>query len=608
MDRNQLTGLLLIFIMLLIYFEFLAPKPQPQNPTQNKPTEKQINPPQKTFLQEATQLPDSIRQQKYGNFASVLTGEKKSAVLENDYVKIRFSSQGATIQQVELKKYKTSDKKPLFLLDEKNHSFELKLNTTLKELPQIDLYSFFYTIQQEKNTLRFVAKLTDNQSIEHIYTLAKEGYTLDYSLKLNNLENLLNTAKNAQFIWKQDLKPFEYDIRQSRYTATINFYDKDGSFDYLSETNFDPQEKLVEKNLHWFSFKQRFFNSALIAPNHNLHNVYFRQITNESNPNIEKSTEAQCQIPFKDLQQGKGKFQFYFGPNHYYTLSAVTDGFHKNVYTGLPIVNWVSRYLVIPVFAFFEQYTSNYGIVILLLMIVTRIIIFPLAFRSYISMAKMKVLKPELDEIRERTGGDMQKMQIEQMELYRQVGVNPLSGCIPLLLQLPVLFALFTFLPNAIELRQKSFLWANDLSTYDSILRLPFYIPFYGDHVSLFTILMTASTLLLTYINSQTQANMDSTMKFMMYFMPVMLMFVLNTLPAGLNYYYFISNIASIAQQYAMKFFVDEAQIRKKLEENKIKNKDKKKSAFQRRLEEAMKQAQEQKQLAQKRKQQEGKK
>ena len=225
-------------------------------------------------------------------------------------------------------------------------------------------------------------------------------------------------------------------------------------------------------------------------------------------------------------------------------------------------------------------------------MLLIKTLLFPLSYKSYISMAKMKVLKPELDEIKERTGDDMQKAQAEQMKLYQQVGINPLSGCIPLLLQMPVLLAMFNFFPNAIELRQQSFWWAPDLSSYDSIATLPFSLPGYGDHVSLFTILMTASTLVLTWYNNQT-STVAGPMQSMSYIMPVVFMFILNSLPAGLSFYYLVSNVVSIVQQQAIKRFVDDGQLRKKLDENKVKNAGKKKTGFAARLEDAMRQAQE---------------
>jgi YidC/Oxa1 family membrane protein insertase len=262
------------------------------------------------------------------------------------------------------------------------------------------------------------------------------------------------------------------------------------------------------------------------------------------------------------------------------------------VYFGWPIVRIINRYFIVNVFHFLEKFISNYGIIIIILVLLIRVLLLPLSYKSYISLAKTKVLQPEIEEIKARNGDDMAKVQQEQMKLYQQVGVNPLSGCIPVLLQMPILLALFSLFPNLIELRQKEFLWSSDLSTYDSIATLPFAIPFYGSHVSLFTILMTISSVAYAYFNNQV-STIQGPMKSLQYIMPIMFMFILNSLPAGLTFYYFVSNVISIGQQVIIRKFVDESKIRRVLEENKLKNKDKKKSRFAQRLEDALKNAEE---------------
>ena len=276
------------------------------------------------------------------------------------------------------------------------------------------------------------------------------------------------------------------------------------------------------------------------------------------------------------------------GPNKYNTLRKVTDGFSENVYLGWFIFAGVNRFLIIPVFNFLEQYIANYGIIILILVLFIKLLLSPLSYRSYVSMAKQRVLKPEIDQLKEKHGSDMQKIQQEQMALFQKAGVSPLSGCIPLLLQMPILLAMYNFFPNAFELRQQAFLWADDLSTYDTIAMLPFSIPAYGNHVSLFTLLMTASTILFTWSNNQLSA-VQGPMKTVSYLMPIMFLFILNNFAAALTYYYFVSNLVTFGHQALIKRFIDEDKIKKILEENRLKNKNKKKSAFQNRLEEAMK-------------------
>ncbi|MDH5599615.1 MAG: membrane protein insertase YidC, partial [Cyclobacteriaceae bacterium] len=293
-------------------------------------------------------------------------------------------------------------------------------------------------------------------------------------------------------------------------------------------------------------------------------------------------------LPVKSLAEGKGNFTLYFGPNDYHILSDVTEGFRKNLYLGWPPVVYVNRFILIPLFDLLNNFLGNYGLIIIIMVVIIKLALSPLSYKSYVSMAKMKVLKPEIDKIKEEVGDDMTKVQQEQMKLYQQVGVNPLSGCIPIVLQMPILFAMFYFFPQSIELRQQSFLWANDLSTYDSIATLPFSIPGYGSHVSLFVLLMTLSTILFTWSNNQV-SSVQGPMKTFSYLMPVILMFVLNSFPAALSFYYFVSNMLTFGQQALIRKFVDEDKIKAILEENRHKNKNKKKSKFQARLEEAMK-------------------
>jgi YidC/Oxa1 family membrane protein insertase len=302
-----------------------------------------------------------------------------------------------------------------------------------------------------------------------------------------------------------------------------------------------------------------------------------------------KEAKVCLTLPDTDPRQDKkGQFTFYFGPNDYQELNQVTQGFSKNIPLGWPVVRWINQLLIIPVFAFLEKYISSYGIIIILLVILIKCLLLPLSYKSYLAMAKMRVLKPALDALKAKHGEDMQKIQMEQMSFYREMGINPLSGCIPVLLQMPILLAMFNFFPNAIALRQQAFLWASDLSTYDAIIHLPFSIPAYGSHVSLFTLLMTASTMLYTWSNDQL-APAQGPMKFMTYMMPITFMFILNSFPAGLSFYYFVSNLVTFGQQSLIKRFVDEEKIKRKLEENKAKSKEKKKSRFQLHLEEVMK-------------------
>ena len=339
----------------------------------------------------------------------------------------------------------------------------------------------------------------------------------------------------------------------------------------------------------WIAFKQLFFNSTIIADD------YFSGAQIESNPFEENpdylaNFKADIAIPFTGSPRENFGMSFYFGPNHYQTLKQYDIELERLVYLGYAIVRPVNKYIIIPVFNFLRKYLHNFGLIILLLTIFIKTLVFPFTYKSYVSQAKMRALKPEIDEINEKYGKDkaMEKQQAT-MALYKRVGVSPMGGCLPMLLQMPILFAMFFFFPTSIELRHQSFLWASDLSTYDSILNLPFNIPMYGDHVSLFCLLMTVSTIISTKLNPQTanSAAMPG-MQSMMYIMPIMFLFILNSYPAGLSYYYLLANLFTIGQTYIVRRFVDEDKIRAQLLMNK--KKPMKKSGFQARLEEMAKQ------------------
>jgi YidC/Oxa1 family membrane protein insertase len=356
----------------------------------------------------------------------------------------------------------------------------------------------------------------------------------------------------------------------------------DGTYENLGLSD-DPEEAKVAGPVKWVSFSQRFFTAGIIADS-----VFQEVALTQSTPadsSIVRSMSASLALPLID---GKASFTHYFGPDQYKTLKGVTAGFEENVDMGYFFVSWVNKYIVVHLFEFLEKYFNSYGLIIILIVFIIKMALLPLTYKSYIGMAKMRVIKPEIDELKEKYGDDATKMQQEQMKLFSQLGVSPISGCLPLLLQMPFLFAMFFFFPSAIELRQESLWWADDLSTYDEFIKLPFTIPFYGAHVSLFTLLMTVSQVAYAYFNNQL-TTATGPMKNIGYIMPVMFMFVLNSYPAGLSFYYFVSNIFTFGQQALIKLFVDDTKIRQKVEENKLKNVDKKKSKFQQRLEDAMK-------------------
>ncbi|RDV16400.1 membrane protein insertase YidC [Pontibacter diazotrophicus] len=605
MDRNQAIGFGLIAVLLLAYsFFFSSPDPEQQAVVvQDTAKVEQLQP---TAVVEDDSLVQARRASALGAFGAAATGEASTVALENQNIRVTFNTKGGLVEEVLLKNYKTYLGDTLVLFDSESSNTDLAFATTDGRTVQLsDLYftaSDARAVQGEGNisgkTISFRADLGNGQYIEQVYTLYDENFLMGYKLNFEGLANQVS-GNTMTFTWTDRLKQLEHDLKQNRAKSTINYYTSEEDFDYLSISETTEAETLNQP-LKWVANKQNFFTAGIIAGNQ-FAGAKLETSVDEADTTVVKTLASQILIPTEDVLSGEGEFMFYFGPNDYNILKQIGHDFDRNLDLGWGIFSYVNKWLIIPAFDFLENYITNYGIIIMLLVLYIKTILFPLTYKSYVSMAKMKVLKPEIDAIKERNDGDMQKTQMDTMKLYQEMGVNPMSGCIPMVLQIPILFAMFNFFPNSIELRQESFLWANDLSTYDVFARLPFEIPFYGSHVSMFTLLMTASTILYTWSNNQVNT-MQGPMKFYSYLMPVIFMFVLNSFPAGLSFYYFVSNIVTFGQQAAIRKFVDEGKVRAKLEENKEKNKDKKKSgpSFAERMQEAMRQSEEKKQLKRK--------
>ncbi|MBW8051311.1 MAG: membrane protein insertase YidC [Cytophagales bacterium] len=622
MDKNYITGIVLIMVLFIAYFWFFSPTPPPVDQTIT--SDSTYAPGEKTTLRDevgtqpqiATSNPsdsywnqqDTLKKhykEQYGIFAVAAEGEAKDIIIENKQVRITLNTKGGKVKEVMLKEHKTYNKKPLILLDEQSSTmaFEFQTNAAARignpssssRTGIVNLSELYFKtygentfVNKAEKSISLVLNISPNQYIEQVYTLPEEGYLLKLQIKFIGLDNVVKNEP-VKFSWTDKLKKVESDLKESRYKSTLNYYYNDGDFDYLSERSDDPEQEPLDKPLKWISMKQRFFSAAFISENYFPKGKVSSYI-DLADSNTVKTLIASLDIPIEDLKTGEGRFKFYFGPNDYHILKNVTAGFDNNVDLGWWFIPWFNKLLIIPVFNFLEGYTSNYGLIILLLVLIIKTLLFPLTYKSYVSMGKMRVLKPETDAIKEKYKDDMKAAQQEQMKLFQNVGVNPLSGCIPMLVQMPFFFAMFFFFPNSIELRQESFLWAHDLSTYDSIYDLPFTIPFYGSHISLFTILMTISTLVYTYINSQAMSSqMQGPMKTMQYIMPIMFLFILNSFSAALTYYYFLQNLITIGQQMIIRRFVDDEKIRQKLDDYKIQHTTKKKSGFRQKIEAAVK-------------------
>lgn len=592
MDRNSAIGLTLIAVLLLVYFNFLAPTPTPETA---QPA--QVTAPlaggdlAQDSLTQSNQI-DSIEMQQYGSLSSFLTGTEAVTSIENNDLNLVLSNRGY-LKEIQLKNFKTYTQKPLFLAKDGNNNFSLVAQYEGKE---VDLYKLYYQVESSKKAdttlIILSAKTGENSFIKHIYSIPPSGFQIGYEIQTRGISL---SGKNLSYRWNNKVALQEKVLDDSRTKTTINYYDVNGDFDGLSETSTDLESDAIANPVKWVAIRQKFFISAIIAKN-SFTGGEVKTSANLNDSSVVKDAQVELFISSEDIASKKAMFQYYFGPSDYDILPDVTEGFSKNLSLGWPPMLWITKFVLIPVFNFLERYFTNYGIIIMLLVLFVKLVLLPLSYKSYLGMAKMKLLKPELDLIKEKNGDNMAQNQQDQMKLYQQAGVNPFSGCIPLLLQMPILFAMFWFFPVAIELRQQPFLWAEDLSAYDSIATLPFSIPIYGDHVSLFVILMTGASLLSVWQNNQL-STVQGPMKSLQYIMPVAFMFMLNSFSAGLSFYYFFSTMVTFAQQAIIKRFVDEDKIMAVMEDHKKKmlagGGTGKKSNFMSKLEQAMKASEE---------------
>ncbi len=586
MDRNSAIGLTLIAVLLLLYFNFFASSP---TPVEDKPaqvtTEKA--PKDSTALKTIQARTDSTLAHDYGSLASFLAGDETETHVETKDLAVTFSSRGF-ISQLELRDFKTYSQKPLYLVTPQSNTFSLAARRDGKD---IDLYKLHYTEESSKkandtSVVSFVAKVSNDLYVRHTYYIPPTGYQIRYVIESAGLDGA-GGNNNFSFYWLDNIPLQEKDLHDSRTRTTINYYLAKGSFEGLSEGDSDAGQ--TKEPIQWVSIRQKFFISSIIADKPFAEG----EVSTSTNP-LDSSTVKAANVHLAIPKGDRLQFTYFFGPNDYKILGDVAPSFSRNLPLGWPPVIWINKFVIIPIFNFLERYISNYGIIIVLLVLFVKLLLTPLSYSSYLGMAKMKLLKPELDAIKEKNGDNMTQTQQDQLKLYQQAGVNPFSGCIPLLLQMPILFAMLYFFPVSIQLRQQHFLWADDLSTYDSVLDLPFRIWQYGDHVSLFVLLMTASTIVYTWQNNQI-SSVQGPMKSMSYIMPVFFMFILNSFSAGLSFYYFVSNLVTFGQQAIIRRFVDEDKIKGIMETNRKKaaSGGGKKSAFMSRLQDAMKASEE---------------
>lgn len=592
-DKNSLIGFVLMAVILIVFNTFFFPEIPQEQATVAAPTEGVITETQFTETTVATPLlSNSVISEelktKYGVFASAAKGTDEFQIIENDKLKITVANKGGRIVSVILKEYQTFDSLALDLFDADSSRFNLQF-TTGHNINTADLY---FVAEQSSNTLSMKLKADESHYVEYLYTLT-DDYLIDFDIKFIGMESLIPSGINYMNLeWQMKTPQTEKSkTNQDMYTGIQYQYSADNEGDYLSFTSTD--EDKINARLNWVAFKQQFFSAIFIAKDGFEKPTHLISTKSEGSKFI-KDLAAKFELPYQHKVDEQLSFQFYFGPNHYKTLKAYDKGFEELVPLGWGIFGWVNQYIIINIFDFLSKYFSSYGIIILLLTLIIKIGLAPFTYKAFLSQAKMKVLKPEIDKINEKLKGkDPMKAQQETMGLYRKAGVNPMGGCLPMLFQFPILIAMFRFFPASIELRQESFLWADDLSSYDSIYELGFNIPFYGDHISLFTLLMTISTLLYTHMNSSMATGQMAQMKWIMYLMPIMFLGFFNNYAAGLSYYYFLANMFTFTQQYFMKIMINEDEILAQLEANK-KKPAKPKSKFQKKLEDMQKKQEQQ--------------
>ncbi len=600
MDRNTITGLVVIALILIGYSYFMSPSKEELKAMHVRDSIARVEAQRAAALEKERQADFAAQQQntetQQAGTEAIFKQDSlpvEQYTLENNKIKLHINTKGGCIDYVDLKGYRTHDSLPLILWKDHKSSMGLNFYARNKQINTADLIFVPNTNQKELNAegaeqvLTMRAYVDENKYLEFEYKLAPDSYMVDFNINTYNLNDVI--ASNTNFLtlyWGVDMPQLEKSRDfESRYTGVYyNFSNND--VEHLSLTGDEKVD--LPTSVKWVAYKQQFFSSVLIA-NESFPNVLV-STANNTIPGFLKTADAEISLPYSGKAIEKYDMHFYFGPNSYPTLREYGKDIElpKLVDLGWKWIAWFNRYVVIPIFNFLEtNVTLNYGLIIFLLTLIIKLVLFPLTYKSYMSQAKMRVLKPQIDEINKKIPADkaMERQQAV-MKLYKKAGVNPMGGCLPMLLQMPILIALFYFFPGAIELRQKSFLWATDLASYDSIATLPFTIPFYGNHVSLFCLLMTITNILYMWYNSKNQPQNDQMkgMQVMMYIMPIMFLFIFNSYSSGLSYYYFIATLITIVQTWAIRKFVNDEKLLKQIEL--AKTKPVKKSKFQQKLEE----------------------
>lgn len=610
MDRNTIIGIILIVGILLLFGYLNTPSKEKVAAMKHQAdsiarvnAEKAIQQKAAEFATNSVKV-DSTSQKEQekqlGSFAAALKGENKFITLENELMKVKISTKGGRVYSVELKKFKTYTKQPLILFSGEESSFGLQFWGNNNDIQTQNLFftpnrtDSVIVVNKGNEPQKLIMRLNAGADsyIDYIYTIVPDSYLMGFDIHFYGMNSIVSgRVGTIDLNWTAKMPQLEKGAKNERNYTTISYCYPNNEYEEISAMSSGGKKDITTK-LKWVSFKHQFFSSILVAKD-GFVNASLTSSKSENDKSL-KDLSARISLPIQDGKDETIGMNFFFGPNHFKTLKSYNLGFEQQIPLGKWIIKWVNRYLIIPVFNILGSRIASYGLIIFLLTLLIKLVLFPLTYKSYLSSAKMRVLKPQVDEINQKypKKEDAMKKQQTIMALYRKVGVNPMGGCIPILIQFPFLVAMFRFFPSSFELRQQSFLWADDLSSYDSIVNLPFEIWQFGAHISLFTLLMAGALFITSKMNADqmgdTNAQMPG-MKFMMiYLMPVMMIVWFNNYAAGLSYYYFLANLITLIQTYAIRRFVDDEAILAKLHENA--KKPVKKSKFQEKLEQIAKQ------------------
>jgi YidC/Oxa1 family membrane protein insertase len=588
-DRQSTIGFVLIFILFFCYLQFTQPSEaeiakhnnirdsialfQKRTDSLNTVT---TQPPQNQPIASNPVNPnDAVAMQQYatkfGAFAPAAVGTASEITLENEVLKVTFNSKGAKIVGAELKKYKKVNEDaqhndiytPLVLLEDSKNKFEYTL--PLQGIGNVNTADLFFTTEKNGNAVTFRANAGEGRFFEQKYTLNAD-YGLEYSVRYVGLQQVIDAAQNKIALqWDNYLDKYERNQQYERTYSTVYFKPADDNSDYCNCQKDDQQNKTA---VRWISHSNQFFNSSLIAANTPFSDVTMAtQMYDDSNADLKK-LYSKVNIPYGHSADETFAMKMYLGPNVYDNLKAYNNDLEDIIPFGKSFFGTINRWIVRPVFNLLSALVSMKGLVILLLTLLVKTVLYPLTYKMLYSQAKMTALKPRIDKLREKFGEDQQKMQAETMKVYGEYGVNPVGGCMPMLLQMPIWIALFRFFPASIEFRQEPFLWAKDLTSYDAWIQLPFQLPLFGSHISLFTLLWMISTLAYTYYSTKdTDFSAQPYMKYMQYVMPFMFMFAFNNYASGLTCYMVFSNLLNIGQTIITKqFVIDNEKVKKELE------------------------------------------